>query len=165
MGPGQRKASAAQGSARDEDPARGRRSGLREGQGVEGADPFAAHVLVARRRSRDEAGRTGAVEDEDSVWHERVEVDVQRSPEPLHRGDAPVPWIGRPQPPRGPSLPGEDGAGEEVEQTRGEGRVAGGEEANAPREGEDPLPDGDGGQDVPDEVLGGVLHISKYISK
>ncbi len=32
----------------------------------------AGHVLVARRRSRDEAGRTVAVEDEDSVWHERV---------------------------------------------------------------------------------------------
>ncbi len=29
----------------------------------------AGHVLVARRRSRDEAGRTVAVEDEDSVWH------------------------------------------------------------------------------------------------
>ncbi len=35
--------------------------------------------------------------------------------------------------------------------------MAGGEEAD-PAKGEYPLPDGDGREDVPDEMLGGVLH-------
>ena len=68
------------------------------------------------------------------------------------------PRFGHPESPRAPALPGEDGAGEEVEQARDQGGMAGREEADPARKREHPLSDGDGGEDVPDEVLGGVLH-------
>jgi len=90
------------------------------------------HLLVARRRDGDEPRRAIAVEDEDPVWDERVEVDVQiqRSSEALNRGDAPGPRVGHPQPSRRPSLPGVDGAREQVEQQRGERWAACGEKAH-----------------------------------
>ncbi len=51
-----------------------------------------------------------------------------------------------------------DGAAEQVEQARAQSGMAGREEADPAREGEHPLPHGDRGEDVLDEVLGGVLH-------
>ena len=61
-----------------------------------------------------------------------------------------------PHSPLGPSLPDEDGAGEEVEQARDKGGMAGREEANPAREGEHPHRHL--GQDVPDEVVRPILH-------
>ncbi len=72
-------------------------------------------------------------------------------------GDAPGPRFGHAESPRAPALPGE-GAGEQIEQARDQSGMAGCEEADPAREGEHPLPDGNGGEDVLDEVLGGVLH-------
>jgi hypothetical protein len=118
------------------------------------------HVLVLRRGQRNEASGALLLEFEDPVRRQAVEVDVQidRAPSALDRSDATGPWIGRPEPASGLALPGEDGPHEDVEQARGEGRMACREEAHPAREREDPLPHRDGREDVADEVVGAVLH-------
>jgi len=65
-----------------------------------------------------------------------VDVEVERPAEPLDRRDAPGPRFVRSEPSRAAPLPGEDGAGEEVERARGEPGMAGGEEPDAAREGD-----------------------------
>jgi len=119
-------------------------------------------VLVVWLRYREEARWAVTRGDEHSVGDQGMEVDVEveGAAEALDGSDAAGPRLGRPQPPRGPPLPGEDGAGEHVEQTRGEGRVTGGEEADPPRQREDPLPHRRRRQHVPDQVVGPVLHAS-----
>jgi hypothetical protein len=87
-----------------------------------------------------------------------VDVEVDRPAEALDGGHASGPRIGHPRPPRGPSLPGEEGPREEVEEPGRDLRIPRREEPEPAREGEHPLPDGDLREDVVDEVVGGVLH-------
>ena len=90
----------------------------------------------------------------------KVDVQVDGAPEALDRDDASGPRIGHSPAPGLTALPGEDGAGEEVEQTRSQSRMTGREESHSPGDGEDPLPYRDLREHVADEVLGGVLHAS-----
>jgi hypothetical protein len=123
-----------------------------------GEDPL--DILVGRRLQGDEAGRALLGEIEHPVRHDGVEVDVQvdGAPEPLDRGDAGGPRIVRSESPRLPPLPGEDGAGEEVEEAGSYPGIAGSLEPEPARERQDPLAHGHPREDVADEVVGGVLH-------
>ncbi len=119
-------------------------------------------VLILRRWQGHEASGAVLVEFEDPVRRQSVEMDVEvdGASRALDRGDAAGPRIDHPQAPCAPSLVGEDGAGEHVEQARGERWVARGEEAHLAGKGEDPLAHRDGRQDVADEVVGSILHAS-----
>ena len=59
------------------------------------------------------------------------------------------------------SISSSEGAGEDRELPRREPGLSRGEEAQATREREDPLPDGDRGEHVADEVRGAVLHAAR----
>ena len=80
------------------------------------------HVLILRRWDGHEASGAVLVELEDPVRRQSVEMDVEvdGASRALDRGDAAGPRIDHPQAPCAPSLVGEDGAGEHVEQARGE---------------------------------------------
>ena len=80
------------------------------------------HLVVARSVQGLEPRRPDALVDEDRVRYQggvEVDVQVERASEPLDGGHAADPRFGRLRSPRGPPLPGEDGAGEDgVSQTR-----------------------------------------------
>ena len=70
-----------------------------------------------------------------------------------------------PSRPRDPPLPGEEHPGEEVEEPGGELRIPGCQAPEPAREGEHPLANRDGREDVLDQVLGGVLHPSRVAGR
>src|SRR5207302_3720069 len=100
--------------------------------------------LVIRRSGQHHEADNALLTDEDAVWDDAVEVDieVEGATESLHDGHCPRPWLPRSRPPRAPALQREDRAQRQVERAGVEQRVAGEEETHPARQREDPLAHG-----------------------